>query len=266
MANIRLIPLLLLLALPALACNPLSSIAGRTIRGSGTVSDLSYPIESFSAINMAGLGEVQIQMGEMEGLRVEAEDNILPFLKVEVQDNTLTLGIQPNTYLVPTLPIRFYVTAKNLNKLTVSGVGGIQAPDIQSDSFSMVISGDGSMDVEDVHASSVKINISGSGNAELGAVYANDLQVEISGTGQLKIIGGEVAHQDVTVSGAGDYYARGLASDTATVNLPGAGSGTVQVNKTLDVTISGAGSLKYVGNPSLDQKVTGAGRIEHIGQ
>jgi hypothetical protein len=62
------------------------------VSGSGVVISQSWEVEGFNRIEMSGIGTLYITQGEVESLKIEAEDNILPKIKSEVQNETLSIG------------------------------------------------------------------------------------------------------------------------------------------------------------------------------
>ena len=72
---------LLILTLPALACRAGSAFIGKTIRGSGEVSEENRPVNGITSAELATTGTLYIELGAREALRVEAEENLLPLLR-----------------------------------------------------------------------------------------------------------------------------------------------------------------------------------------
>ena len=217
-----------------------------TVRGSDKVVEEEREVSDFTGVELATLGNLIIELGDEEELRIEAEDNLLQYIEAEVHGGTLKIGHRQKVTLVPTESIYFYLTVKELDTISVSGAGNVKVPDLEVAEFSLNISGGGNVDMEDLNA--------------------DVLEVKISGAGNLYIEGGEVEEQEITISGAGNYKARGLESAEADVRVPGLGSATIRVRDQLKVNISGAGSVKYVGSPIVEQEVSGVGSIEQIGE
>jgi hypothetical protein len=216
-----------------------------SVRGSGNVVEEERPVSGFSSVHLAGLGTVTIELGDQEALRVEAEDNLLEYFETEVRDGTLWIEQQDNKNLRPREPVNFFVTAKTLDSVALSGSGEIKVQPVSTERFSVDVSGSGDVAVESLAADSLEVTISGSGAADIAA--------------------GEVNNQDVTISGSGEYDARDMASAKATVSVNGSGTATVWARDDLQVDISGSGDVRYVGSPTLDENVSGSGDIERIG-
>ena len=226
--------------------NALFSLANhKTVQGSGNVIEESREVSGFTDIAMAGMGKLTIEVGEEESLRIEAEDNLIEYLETEVSNGKLRIGVQRNIRLRPKQPIRFYVTARELNAIALSGSGSIEAPDLKAEGFS--------------------VTISGSGDASIGNLKAETLAIKISGSGTMGIDDGLVEKQDVTISGSGGYQAENLRSEAGKVRISGSGSARVWADKSLNARISGSGSVDYRGDPEINFSSSGSGRIKSLG-
>lgn len=265
MARRRLaILLVLVVAMGALGC--VIGLPGiGTVRGSGRVAEEERQVGDFTGVELATFGDLFIELGEQESLRIEAESNLLPYFETEVRNDVLKIKQRSNVRLISRKPVRFYLTVKELDTIVLSGSGGIETPDLKAERFSLTINGSGDLDMGDLEADTFQVRISGSGDVQMREVYAEMIEVDIPGSGQLDIAGGQVEEQDISISGSGNYEARDLESAQAAVHIPGSGSVTIRVQDQLEVTISGSGEVRYAGNPDVDTRVAGSGKIKQIG-
>jgi hypothetical protein len=235
---------LLALVLIALFCVS-GCISGRTVRGSGNVIEEERTVGSFEEVGFGTVGSLIVELGDQERLLIEAEENLMEYIEVDIRGDTLEIGMTPGVVIVPTEGVHFYLTVVNLEGVSLSGLGSIELPDLEVTRF--------------------EINISGAGDIDLEELAATQLDVNISGLGNLTIEDGEVEEQEINISGGGDYNAGDLESARTEIFLSGLGSATVRVEEYLSVDISGAGSVEYYGSPSVDQNVSGVGHVENIG-
>jgi hypothetical protein len=234
-----------LLAVLGCSCAGLSVPIG-VPRGSGEAGQDVRDARGVREVALASLGNLYVELGEQEELRIEADENLLRYIETEVRGDTLTIRYRRGVALRPRLPIEYHLTVKELNSVKVSGAGNVSLPEVASDQFVAEISGAGSIDLDELRADKLNVRISGAGNCE--------------------VLSGEVNDQVVSISGAGDYRAEDLDSNTAQVNLSGLGSATLLVREHLDVHITGAGSVRYRGRPTVEKHVTGVGNVEAIGE
>jgi len=236
---------MLLLALVLGACSRIPGINLR-VEGSGNFVTENRDVSGFDRVSLSGFGEVNITQGNAESLRVSTDDNIMPYVKTEVQGNTLVLGFTnegQRRSFNPSDGIKFDLVIKDLTRIDISGAG--------------------SVNVKELTAEKLQLDLSGAGNLEIDSLSAEELVTRISGAGSV-IIAGQVKGQEVSHSGVGNYHAADLKSDSAIIDISGAGSSTLWVLETLDVEISGLGNIIYYGTPRVIQNVSGLGKL--IGQ
>ncbi len=242
--QIIIIAMVSVLALATMACG-FSIGLPDNVRGNGNVTEEMREIDGFDEIEINGLGEIVVELGEEPSLRVEAEENLLRHLETYNRGNRLVIEIEEDINIIPTEPVRFYVTAVSLQAVDVSGLGSIRLPEIEAERFS--------------------ISISGVGDIEIAELYAESFVADMSGLGDLTVRGGEVASQEIDISGGGSYNGSSLEGSEVEVDVSGVGSATVRVSDYLKVSISGGGSVKYYGSPQTDINISGVGNLDRLG-
>jgi len=262
----RLPLLLLILALVGMgatgAC--LAGIFPKIVYGSGNVVEEHREISDFSKVHLSGLGNLKIELGDEEHLRIEAEDNLLEHIETEVHGDKLIIEIEERINLHPRKPINYYLTVTDLDAISISGSGTAEAPHLKAERFSVGLSGSASVHIDGLDSESVKLDISGSGTIEIGRMVTGSLEAEIGGSGDVSINGGKADMQEIGIGGSGSYNARNLECAQADVDLSGSASLVLKVSDLLEADISGSGSVKYVGTPKIDADISGSGSIKQI--
>lgn len=228
------------------ACNIISGPFSIT-QGSGNVISQVREVSNFNQVSLGGFGELILTQGASEGLKIEAEDNIMPLITSEVRNNILYLDFKDQDWrnsINPTKPIKFYVNYKNLNGVNISGSATVSADQITTDSFRLISSGTSKINIGTLNAQTLDLNFSGGADCQ------------ISGT---------VTSQNIVISGTARYNAAKLASDQAIIHISGDGDTTIWSKNNLDITISGTGSVNYYGQPKLTQNISGSGKINSLG-
>ncbi|HZA73306.1 MAG TPA: head GIN domain-containing protein [Propionibacteriaceae bacterium] len=170
------------------------------VGGSGEVQTETRQVSGFTAIDLAGSGEVTLEQGDSETLTIEADDNVLPRLTSEVSDSTLKLDKKRGITLGTNSPIRYRVTLKDLTGLNVSGSGSIKAERLTLQTLRVDISGSGTVDLSG-SAVEQDIEVSGSGRYEAADLPSQKVTAEISGSGEIAVaVSGELK---VDISGSG---------------------------------------------------------------
>lgn len=220
-------------------------VSGKGISGSGVMKTESREISGIKRVSIMGSGQLLITQGDRESLRVEAEDNLLTFLHTAMDGNTLVLEVQPGVVFLPTQPIVYRLTVKELEGLTLAGSGKIE--------------------VEKLVVGRLSIVLDGSGEIHLGDLYSSQLLVTIGGSGKCGIDQGITAGGSIEITGSGDLQAGNLAITSARIVISGSGSATVWVKYTLNVQISGSGSVGYYGSPQLTWTLPRSGQVTKLG-
>jgi hypothetical protein len=236
--------LLILLSLLLCSCEEMGVSPGG-VQGSGRIGSEDRQVQGIRGVALTNSGDLTITVGNQEALRIEAEDNVLPYLETTVRNGTLTIGTRPNTNLRTSRPIRYALTVKSLESLVISSSGNIVAPALQADRFTATISS--------------------SGDIRLAGLNANNLQVVISSSGDLEINGGEVKQQSITLSSSGQYKAGNLRSQTADVRLSSSGNATIWVTGSLNAQLSSSGNVNYYGKPAITQRMSSSGKLVSLG-
>ncbi|MBN1484685.1 MAG: DUF2807 domain-containing protein [Chloroflexia bacterium] len=235
-----------------------------SVRGSGQVVERDREVGSFRGVELATIGTLYIEVGEREGLRIEAEDNILPYIETKVRDDVLIISADTTANIRPRKSIQYYLTVEELDTIILSSVGNVEAPDLESKHFMIRLSSTGNLTMGDLEADTLVVNLSSTGSLEMDKLQANRLEVTINSTGNVSIDGGEVEEQTVTLSSTGDYEARRLDSERATVKISSTGSATIRVSEELTADLTSTGSLYYAGEPRVDANVTSTGNLERL--
>lgn len=236
-----LIPIFVILAMLVGACGV--NIDLNIDRGSGALSTETRQVSGFDRVVLTGIGDLVLIQGETESLEIEAEDNVLPRITSEVRNGTLEIGFDTRA-VIPTKPVKFTLTARNIRGLETKGVSNINANDITTDRIDIGISGTGNIHMRDLTAEEVTVNVSGAGSLSMD---------------------GKIVKQKITMSGAGSYDGEDLESESADITITGLGKASVWVTENLDVTISGTGGVDYYGNPQVSQQISGLGRLKDLG-
>jgi len=234
-----------ILALILSACDFVDAgFDSQRIRGSGKVTRVQRDVSGFREVRFTSVGEVTLDQSGSESLEIEAEENLLPYMRIEVQGGRLLIGTERGVSLAPTTTIRYRLTVKEIEAIELSGSGKIVTSPLT--------------------CSEMELNLPGSGEIRIGGLSARVLEASISGSGDIEVPG-KVSRVTVDISGSGEYDGGGLESDTADVSISGSGDATVWVRDRLSASISGSGDVDYYGEPSVTKRVSGSGGVRGRG-
>ena len=200
-----------------------SAAVAETISGSGRTVAQDRPARDFSGISIGIPARVEVVQGDSEGLRISADDNVLPVIESVVERGVLRLRLREGVRLREA-KIRVAVNVRTLQSIGISGSADVHAPSLTAAKLGLSISGSGDMEVGG-KADEVEVRISGSGDVKAAKLAAQRASVSISGSGDAIVWAREALR--VRVAGSGDvaYY------------------GDPQVRK----SVAGSGSVRRLG-------------------
>jgi hypothetical protein len=269
------------LLLPLILSILLSACNLTFITGSGKIVSSSRTVSAYTRLAFDAPGELTILQNDKEALAITGDDNLLGYIKTEVEAGVLRIYVTPGIALLDaTQPIRYTLNVKNLSEISLGGSGAITSTDLNGDqvalklngsgnitlgslkvtSLNFQMNGSGSLKLEKLTARQVTLGMNGSGDAAVNALSADELQADVKGSGQY-VLKGKVTRQNLSSLGSGKYDARALESGQADISVIGSGDSKVWATESLSISILGSGSVGYLGRPKLSQQVSGSGNI-----
>ena len=252
--------MIFLLASPA--C---SALPANTIIGSGNVIRQTFDVSGFDHIQLDTVGTVQIVQGDSESLSIETDDNILPYLNVQVAGNTLVLIGKNNTNLEPSISITYYLSVKDIHAITTNSSGDIAAAAIATDKFDIFVNGSGDITLDRADVQGLSIASDGSGHVTIAELAVETVSAQILGSGNVQL-SGKADSLDLQSRGSGDALFKDLQTADVNAALQASGDASVWALRTLDVAIAGSGNVSYYGKPLLTQNLTGSGQLTSLGE
>lgn len=213
------------------------------IKGNGKITSEKRTTISYDEIKISGFFDIDLVAGKEGTITIKGEENLLSFIKVEVENNVLKIYTEKNKNISTSMGKNISITVpfENINQVTLSGSGDIKTRNtIKAKSFIAKLAGSGDMNL-DVEANNFEINLSGSGDV---------------------VLKGKADHFKSTLNGSGDIDASNLKAKDASVIVSGSGDSKVFCSESLNARVSGSGDIEYAGNPKQkDTKVNGSGEI-----
>ena len=157
----RLLVLLLCVALPG--CVDII-FDQETIHGSGAIAEETYAFSDVTGVQLSTLGELVIRLGE---LRIEADDNLLPYFEAEQVGEVVRIRSRRGTRLLPSATVRYTLTVRALGRVALSSSGNAHAPMLSADRFDIDLSSSGELSMEGIDAGALEVGISSSGNVTI---------------------------------------------------------------------------------------------------
>lgn len=190
------------------------------VKGSGNVVSETREVSGITSIVLEGSADVNVTFGTTESLVITGEDNIIPLIETNVQNNQLTIKTKPLTTYSTTKPVVVNVTVTTLKGVSISGSGNITVPDMNSDTIHVDLPGSGTITLAGI-VNSLDFDIGGSGNIFADELKAKSAKVVLGGSGTIKVNASESL--DATLSGSGNILYSGNPPKI-TKNVTGSGS------------------------------------------
>jgi len=218
--------------------------------GSGNLETEEYAFTNFTKVEISTAFEFEIEQSSSYNISVTADDNVMEYVQVSQDGQTLKIGLKTVTWLGP-VTLRASVTMPQLSDLTVSGASRGTVSDFNStEDLNITVSGASRGTIYDL-SSTEDVNIKVSGASRItGDITAGNVEFDISGASTIQLEG-SANDMVASVSGASRFNLDDFIVNNADVNFSGASSGTVNLNGKLDADLSGASRLWYIGEPTM---------------
>jgi hypothetical protein len=190
------VPLSLLAASAALAAS---------LTGSGRSVTEDRALSGYRGISLSIPGRVEIVQGAVEGIRITADDNVMPEIESVVENGTLELRFRQRFGNVNKVRILVVVNAKTVESLAIAGSGDIHAPALNAQRLSVHIAGSGDVKLAG-RAESLDVNIAGSGDLDAGRFDTRRANVSVAGAGDATVWARQALRVSVVGSGGIRYY------------------------------------------------------------
>ncbi len=177
-------------------------------------------VTGFTSISLEGSANVHVTLGNTESVVVSGEDNIVPLIETNVQNHQLIIKTKPLTTYTNTKPIEVKVAMISLERVSLSGSGNIDVPELKADSFKANLSGSGNITVNGT-VNSLSFTLPGSGNIFGDQLKSKTATVVISGSGNVTVYASDAL--DAAISGSGDIRYSGSPANISK-NVSGSGS------------------------------------------
>lgn len=153
-------------------------------KGSGVMASEVRDARGFSAIDVGGVFQVEVTAQKDFELEVEADDNLLQYIKTEVHGNTLQISTDKR--LSPSGPIRIRISAPNIDEMEVSGAANVTVNELKNASLTVDASGASKIKLNG-ETSKLAVDVSGATNVNADNLKSETAVVEASGASHVDV-------------------------------------------------------------------------------
>jgi hypothetical protein len=274
---------------------------GPCLNGSGPVSSEVREVGEFLGVTNTGSFDVYVNHADTFGVKVVAQENLIPIIETYVSGSTLIVRTENNACYRSSWPVEVHVTMPGTESLSLAGSGKVIAGLIVESDVEISNSGSGKMMVDSVQSGTLVVANSGSGQVGIDVIESTDVNAIQSGSGSIVCSAmyetaevnikhsssGRVSAQipdgillDVVMNGSGRIELIGEAEVAeyslnssgkidaldmmvSDVTATNTGSGNIYLwaSDLLDATVTGSGSIIYRGSPEISIRDTGSGSV-----
>jgi hypothetical protein len=211
----KLVSMLVLLFVIASSCR---YVGGERVRGNGVIKSENRSVGDFTAVDVSGNTNVYVKQDSIVSVRVEADENLLPYIVVENRNGTLVIHQKEGTNLRATKSVKVYLSGPSFTAFDASGACNYYTEN------------------KLISTTPVKLHLSGASDAKL-ELKAPSIDAEVTGAGTLTLSG-----ETRDLSGASN--AEVFASVKLDVHASGASDVRYKGNAAVSPDVSGASSVK----------------------
>lgn len=229
----------------------------------------------FRAVASSLPANVYYVHADKQEVRVESTEELAPKVLTTVEDEILTLKLEPGRY--PKLILRVIVSSPDIEKLSVSGSGNLIHEGVlrTSGSLALKVSGSGDIRTGEIKSRDFTAQCSGSGSIRVGELACDDFDGKVSGSGSLNMGSISCEGFEVSVGGSGDIFINDLTTrESASVRVSGSGNvrlKEVSVQGDMDLKTGGSGDIlvngschDVIASTSGSGNITGDLKYNHI--
>jgi hypothetical protein len=207
--------------------------------GSGNIETQKRNVGNFTTIVAGSAIDVEVKTGPA-AVEVEADDNIIQYVKTSVSGNTLHLGIESGVSLRNS-HIKIYVTVPELERIEARSSADVKVMDVIKSS------------------KTVRFDVSSSADIE-AEVDAPEVETEASSSGSISL-SGRTKNYIAKVSSSGEIKAFDLMSENTDVSASSSGTAEVYASVSLKANANSSGDVEYTGGGEVKSNTGSSGSV-----
>ena len=211
------------------------------IEGNGKVVKEERKVSDFKGVAVNNGINLLLSQGTTEKVVVETDENVLPYIRTDVSDGVLRIGVKGN--INSTKCMNVYVTVKELNSLEAGSGSRIKTEN-------------------KIQAGNLKVSAS-SGTNMVAEFDCSNLDVSAS-SGSSVVISGSAKSIAADSSSGSAVVAPDMKAEKGDISASSGSAVVVQVTKELKANASSGGHITVTGNPSVRDTDSSSGGSVHF--
>jgi hypothetical protein len=219
----------------------LSSCSVFNVIGSGKVISDERQVSGIERISIGSSMNLIIEQSGSESIRIEAPEDIIPYISTEMVDGELQIELKPVRFM-SIRSIDCYVSVKDLNSIRVSSSASVKCDNLKTENLlvEMASSSKGSLTVD-----------------------VENLDLKIASSANLTI-SGKAGLQNTEVNSSGKLNAYNLVSKDCKIEVNSSSSANINVSDNLDAIVRSSATVNYKGNPKVNSDIASSGSLKKV--
>ncbi len=258
----------------AVTATDMSIPSDARITGSGNIITRRVNIADFSRIETSRAVHLVVEKRSGREAIIEADDNIMPYVIVEVEGGCLNVGIDDDIKSLNNATVKVTVPSDgNISAISASSASRVTVEtEIKSPKLMLDASSAANINITKSDVGTCSIDASSAANVE-GAIKADNCVIDMSSASDVNVallavkcdvtatsaasatLSGEAGDIEITVSSAAKVDAMDLNARNADVSASSGGSIKITCMKSIDASASSGGSVKYAAKGDLDPEL-----------
>lgn len=258
----------------AVTATDMSIPSDARITGSGNIITRRVNIADFSRIETSRAVHLVVEKRSGREAIIEADDNIMPYVIVEVDGGCLNVGIDDDIKSLNNVTVKVTVPSDgNISAISASSASRVTVEtEIKSPKLMLDASSAANINITKSDVGTCSIEASSAANVE-GAIKADNCVIDMSSASDVNVallavkcdvtatsaasatLSGEAGDIEITVSSAAKVDAMDLNARNADVSASSGGSIKITCMKSIDASASSGGSVKYAAKGDLDSEL-----------
>ena len=258
----------------AVTATDMSIPSDARITGSGNIITRRVSIADFSRIETSRAVHLVVEKRSGREAIIEADDNIMPYVIVEVDGGCLNVGIDDDIKSLNDVTVKVTVPSDgNISAISASSASKVTVQaEIKTPKLMLDASSAANINIAKSDVGTCSIDASSAANVE-GAIKADNCVIDMSSASDVNVallavkcdvtatsaasatLSGEAGDIEITVSSAAKVDAMDLNARNAAADASSGGSIKVTCMKSIDASASSGGSVKYAAKGDLDPEL-----------
>lgn len=258
----------------AVTATDMSIPSDARITGSGNIITRRVSIADFSRIETSRAVHLVVEKRSGREAIIEADDNIMPYVIVEVDGGCLNVGIDDEIKSLNDVTVKVTVPSDgNISAISASSASKVTVQaEIKTPKLMLDASSAANINIAKSDVGTCSIDASSAANVE-GAIKADNCVIDMSSASDVNVallavkcdvtatsaasatLSGEAGDIEITVSSAAKVDAMDLNARNADVSASSGGSIKITCMKSIDASASSGGSVKYAAKGDLDPEL-----------